>query len=74
MLSNLPGGLEFIHTPLFESLAADLLDEAAMRRVEFRLLDDPRAGVLVAGTGCVRKLRVPLPGRGKRGNWRNPDE
>ncbi|MBA2291629.1 MAG: type II toxin-antitoxin system RelE/ParE family toxin [Gemmatimonadales bacterium] len=41
-----------------------------MRHVEFALLADPRAGVVVAGTGGIRKLRAPLPGRGKRGGAR----
>lgn len=62
--------LEFIYTPLFERLCRDLLDDEAMRRVEERLLIEPRSGELVADTGGVRKLRVPLPGRGKRGGAR----
>ncbi len=31
---------------------------------------DPTCGVLVQGTGGVRKVRVPAPGRGKRGGFR----
>ena len=57
-------------TPLFEAAARDLLDDEAMRQVELTLLVEPRAGDLVAGTGGVRKLRTPLPGRGKRGGAR----
>lgn len=62
--------LEFIYTPLFEATTADLLDDELMRGVELTLLVEPRAGALVAGTGGIRKLRVPLPGRGKRGGAR----
>lgn len=62
--------LEFIYTPLFETTTADLLDDEAMRQIELTLLAEPRAGTLVAGTGGIRKLRVPLPGRGKRGGAR----
>ena len=38
--------------------------------VEDRLIADPRAGDLLVGTGGFRKLRVPLPGRGKSGGGR----
>jgi hypothetical protein len=62
--------LEFIYTPLFERMCRELLDDDAMRQVESRLLTEPRAGVLVAATGGVRKLRVALPGRGRRGGAR----
>ena len=62
--------LEFIYTPLFERMCRELLDDDAMRQVESRLLTEPRAGVLVGATGGVRKLRVALPGRGRRGGAR----
>ncbi len=32
--------------------------------------DDPRCGVVIPGTGGVRKLRVAASGRGKRGGAR----
>lgn len=62
--------LEFVYTPLFDAATADLLDDEALRRVELVLLVKPRAGAVVAGTGGIRKLRAPLPGRGKRGGAR----
>ena len=62
--------LEFVYTPLFEVAAADLFDDEAMRHIELALLAEPRAGAVVAGTGGIRKLRAPLPGRGKRGGAR----
>lgn len=62
--------LEFIYTPMFESMVRNLLDDEAMRQVELRLLSEPRAGALVAGTGGVRKMRVALPGRGRSGGAR----
>lgn len=62
--------IEFVYTPLFEAVATDLLDDEAMRQVELALLHEPRAGVVVPGTGGIRKLRAPLPGRGKRGGAR----
>lgn len=45
-------------------------EEAEREFVELPLLEDPRRGVVVAGTGGFRKLRVPLEGRGKRGGGR----
>lgn len=62
--------LEFVYTPLFDTATADLLDDEAIRQVELALLVEPRAGALVAGTGGIRKLRAPLPGRGKHGGAR----
>jgi len=62
--------LEFIYTPLFERSARGLFDDECMRHAELELLADPRAGAMVAGTGGIRKLRVALPGRGKRGSAR----
>ncbi|NOT09861.1 MAG: type II toxin-antitoxin system RelE/ParE family toxin [Gemmatimonadales bacterium] len=62
--------LEFIYTPLFERSIKGLLDDEAMRLVERLLLEAPETGNVVAGTGGVRKIRVGLPGRGKRGGGR----
>jgi hypothetical protein len=47
-----------------------VLSEAALRALEEVLLERPDAGDVVPGTGGVRKVRVPLPGRGKRGGAR----
>ncbi len=62
--------LEFVYTPLFDASSKGLLDDEAMRHVEMTLLQDPREGDVVAGTGGLRKLRAALPGRGKRGGAR----
>lgn len=62
--------LEFVYTPLFETSARRLLTDDVMRGIELALLAEPRIGDLVAGSGGVRKIRAPLPGRGKRGGAR----
>ena len=62
--------LQFIYLPGFESSAAGLLDETDCHRRERRLLIDPQAGTVIRGTGGVRKMRLALPGRGKRGGAR----
>ena len=59
--------LEFIYTPLFERSARRLLDDESMRQAELTLLTAPRIGAVVAGAGGMRKLRLALPGRGRRG-------
>ena len=62
--------LTFVYLPLFERTAVGVLGDEEMQAVEQQLLDNPRAGDVEAGTGRVRKLRVPLPGRGKSGSAR----
>jgi hypothetical protein len=62
--------LEFVFLPTFERSAAGVLSDAEIRDLELELLANPQAGDVVAGTGGVRKLRVALPGRGKRGSTR----
>lgn len=63
-------GIEFVYTPVFLASAEGLLDEEALRQAELALLAEPRLGDVIAETGGVRKMRVPLPGRGKRGGGR----
>jgi len=61
---------EFIYTELFEKTTAGLLTDDVMEGVENILCLDPRAGDVMRETHGVRKLRVALPGRGKRGSAR----
>ncbi len=49
--------------------AMDLTDED-LADLQSMILLDPEAGVLMQDTGGLRKLRVPLEGRGKRGGAR----
>lgn len=57
----------FIELPVFTRVAAGLFDDEALRRIQEILLADPEAGDVIPGGGGLRKLRAPLPGRGKRG-------
>ena len=41
-----------------------------LQSVQASIMDRPPAAPTIAGTGGMRKLRVPLPGRGKRGGAR----
>lgn len=60
----------FIELPIFTRTAADLFDDEALRRLQARLVAKPDTGELVPGSSGLRKLRVALPGRGRRGGGR----
>jgi hypothetical protein len=62
--------LAFIYLSSFERTAAGILTDSEMWTVELQLLANPRAGAVVPGAGGVRKLRVAVPGQGKRGGAR----
>ncbi|HEU4558615.1 MAG TPA: type II toxin-antitoxin system RelE/ParE family toxin [Longimicrobium sp.] len=62
--------LEFVRLPSFERSAAGVLSEDEIRDLELILLENPHEGAVVAETGGVRKMRLALPGRGKRGSMR----
>lgn len=46
------------------------LGEEEYIQLEEMLLQDPRAGAVIEGTGGVRKVRFALPGKGKSGGVR----
>lgn len=58
--------LHFVYLPR----AADVLSMDEWHMVELALLENPHAGVVIPGTGGVRKLRASAMGRGKRGGVR----
>lgn len=62
--------LAFVETRLFTRLVSTYLDEEEYLRLQGKLATDPEAGVVIRGTGGVRKLRWGQPGRGKRGGIR----
>lgn len=62
--------IQFISTHPFDRMADELLDDDDIRHVQLLLQDTPEAGVVVPGTGGLRKLRISLDGRGKRGGGR----
>lgn len=59
-----------VETPMFTRQADKLFDEEQKRQLINLLAEDPRAGVLIPGTGGVRKLRYAATGHGKRGGAR----
>lgn len=60
----------FLETPVFTRRIRELVDDEDYRRLQVRLLLDPEAGDLIAGSGGLRKVRMAVRGRGKRGGAR----
>lgn len=61
---------QFVYLPTFERTMSGLLTDMAMQVIENELLNDPRRGDVIPDTNGVRKMRVALPGRGKRSGGR----
>lgn len=61
---------EFIETPFFTKALEQYLDDDEYAELQRHLVDQPEAGVVVPGSGGVRKLRWAATGRGKRGGLR----
>lgn len=62
--------MELIETPVFTRQVLAALSAEEYRALQLHLVGRPDAGVLIPGSGGLRKLRWRLPGRGKRGGAR----
>src|SRR5690606_22645081 len=60
----------FIELPIFIRCASGLFTDDDIVALQIELLRNPEAGDLIPGRHGLRKLRVPLSGRGKRGGAR----
>ncbi|WP_079223058.1 type II toxin-antitoxin system RelE/ParE family toxin [Stenotrophomonas maltophilia] len=60
----------FVETPTFTRLITALMSDEDYGAFQTGLAANPEAGDLIEGTGGLRKIRVALPGRGKRGGAR----
>jgi hypothetical protein len=60
----------FVELPIFVRCADDLFSDEDLAELQNTLLENPDAGDSIPGGAGLRKLRVPLPGRGKRGGAR----
>lgn len=60
----------FVELPIFVRCAQDLFSDDDLRELQMTLLENPAAGDLISDGRGLRKLRAPLPGRGKRGGAR----
>jgi hypothetical protein len=59
-----------VETPPYLADAERVFSEDERAAIVDTVSDDPLSGVLIPGTGGVRKLRVAASGRGKRGGAR----
>ena len=59
-----------IETPPYLADAVRLFSDAERAAIVDMVSTDPQCGVVIVGSGGVRKLRVPASGRGKRGGAR----
>lgn len=63
--------LHFIHTAAFDDSWAQVpLTDVDLKSLQDMLRADPAVGNRVAGTGGVRKVRIPARGKGTRGGAR----
>ena len=63
--------ITFIHTAVFDSEWTELgLSDEDLARLQQALVDSPEAGVVIRGTGGLRKLRFAPPYTGKSGGYR----
>lgn len=57
--------LTFVETAVFTKRVTTLGLEEPLRNLQEELLANPEAGDVEPGTGGLRKIRMPDPGRGK---------
>lgn len=62
--------LSFVETRLFTRLVQEYLVDDEYAELQATLCADPDAGVVIPGSGGVRKLRWRAQGRGKSGGYR----
>ena len=59
-----------IETSIFTRRIAELLSDDEYRELQATLVERPKAGPVIPGSGGLRKLRWSASGRGKRGGAR----
>lgn len=60
----------FLETPVFTRQIKQLVDDEEYRLLQLRLVANPDAGDLMPRSGGLRKIRLGVAGRGKRGGAR----
>lgn len=72
MLGGKPGCREMviIETSVFTKQVQKLLTDEEYQALQVELIKRPDAGVVIPGSGGLRKVRWSMPGRGKRGGVR----
>jgi len=58
----------FIELPLFQKYLT--LSDDELRSIQTTIMEHPNVGTVISGGKGLRKMRIPLPGRGKSGGAR----
>jgi hypothetical protein len=66
----MPSLVSIVELPSFARATEEVLSEDEFEDLKFYLAKNPEAGVVIPGTGGVRKLRWTAQGKGKRGGGR----
>ena len=64
------GRVSVAETSAYLKWAEGKLSEAEREHIVDILSDNPELGVVIKGSGGLRKVRIAMPGRGKRGGGR----
>lgn len=62
--------MEIKETPVFSRRLPEVMDDDEYAFLQFALLVNPQLGVVIPGTGGIRKIRWAGSGHGKRGGAR----
>jgi mRNA-degrading endonuclease RelE of RelBE toxin-antitoxin system len=62
--------VRFVETPIFTRRITSLISDVQYAELQKQLVENPKAGPVIPGTGGLRKLRWSGSGRGKRGGIR----
>lgn len=62
--------MTFAEHPVFTRRITEFLTDEEYRKFQMDLAANPEAGAVIPGLGGLRKIRIALPGRGKRGGAR----
>lgn len=61
----------FVEVPMFTKKWKELgLSDETLRDLQNILLNNPKSGDVIQGTGGLRKIRIPMENRGKSGGSR----
>lgn len=69
-MADIIQSIEVIETPTFTRLLTSLLTDDEYAGLQRVLIKNPEQGDIIKGGGGIRKLRYPLPKRGKSGGVR----
>lgn len=62
--------LSFVETTWFTKCVSELIDDEEYSKLQWRLIEFPEAGVVIPGSGGIRKIRQSAKGKGTRGGAR----